>query len=233
MSSREPEVRTSPEATSAEGRESALVCLHGLAASSRWWDRVVGDLRAAGPVHLLDLPRAVPPAELTGWVAGRLEELEAPVDLAGHSLGALVALRVAASRPELVRRLILIAPPGFGPPSSVLGYGWPLLASLLRVRPRFMLRLTADALRAGPRNMLRGGRHIAGADAGAIARRVRTPTLVIWGKRDRLIPSAAGRLWLEAMPAARLRVIEDASHVPMFESPAELVAAISEFRDEC
>lgn len=210
----------------------ALVCLHGLAGSSRWWDGVVADLEAAGPVHLLDLPRAVPPNGLAAWVTERLEELDTPVDLVGHSLGALVALRLAAARPDLVRRLILIAPPGLAPRRSPLVYTVPLMASLVRVRPRFLIRLVTDAARAGPRNIVRGGVHVAAADVRSEAGQVLAPTLLIWGKHDRLIPSAAGPLWVAAMPVARLHIIEGASHVPMVESPAELVAAISAFRKE-
>jgi pimeloyl-ACP methyl ester carboxylesterase len=219
-------------ASSPVREDAALVCLHGLAASSRWWGAVSGGLEAGGPLHVLDLPRAVPPEELAPWVAQRLEELRPPVDLVGHSLGALVAVRVAASRPELVRRLILIAPPGIASRGSALAYGWPLVTSLLRARPRFLMRLAADAARAGPRNILRGGRYVAAADATAEAERVRAPTLLVWGADDRLVPSVAGDAWLRALPRARLHVIAGASHVPMVEAPAELVAAISTFRDE-
>lgn len=209
-----------------------LVCLHGLAASSRWWHGVVEALGAAGPVHLLDFPRAVRPELLPGWVAGHLEEREAPVDLVGHSLGALVALKLAALRPGLVRRLILIAPPGLAPSRPTIGYGWPLLSSLASAHPRFLIRLAADAARVGPGNILRGGRYVASADASVAAGRVRAPTLVILGEHDRLVPSAAGRAWLASIPTARLHVIEGAGHVPMIESPVELVTAIREFTDE-
>ena len=66
----------------------------------------------SGPVVLFDVPRSLKPPEVATWLAGRIEELGPPVDLAGHSLGALVSVRVAALRPELVRRLVLISPPG-------------------------------------------------------------------------------------------------------------------------
>lgn len=209
-----------------------LVCLHGLAASSRWWLRVLDDLEASGPVVLLDFPLTLPPGEFADWVAMRLERLDPPVDLVGHSLGALVAVRVAALRPELVRRLVLIAPPGIEPQRSPIGYVWSLLASLLRCRPRFLIRLTVDALRAGPRNIVRGWLYIAAADTTSGLTFVRAPTLLVWGARDRLVPSSAARLWQEAMPHAELHVIPGSSHVPMFEAPAELVAAITAFREK-
>lgn len=149
-------------------RAVALVCIHGLAGSSRWWSPVTGQLARTGPVYPFDLPRALRPPELSTWVVKEIEglDLPGPIDLVGHSLGALVALRVAAARPELVRRLILIAPPGITPPRSAFTFGWPLLASLSQARPRFLVRLATDASRAGPRNLLRGATHVAAADAG-------------------------------------------------------------------
>ena len=137
------------------------MCVHGLSASSRWWARVVAPMEGAGPVELLDVPRSLKPCEVAAWLAGRIEELGRPVDLAGHSLGALVSVRVAALRPDLVRRLVLISPPGVGPPRSPLAYAWPLARTMLGARPSFLVRLTYDGLRAGPRNLARGGLHVA------------------------------------------------------------------------
>ena len=212
----------------------ALVCIHGLAGSSAWWNPVTAKLEAAGPVYPLDLPRRLHPSDLAGWVVEQMNRFpdEGPVDLIGHSLGALVALRVAASQPELVRRLVLIAPPGITPRRSTVTFGWPLIASLTRVRPSFLARLATDASRAGPANILRGARHVAAADARMEAGKVVAPTLLVWGASDRLVPSTSAGQWLEVIADARLHVIPTASHVPMAEAPNELVAVISKFRDE-
>jgi pimeloyl-ACP methyl ester carboxylesterase len=58
------------------------------------------------------------------------------------------------------------------------------------------------------------------------------PTLLVWGEGDRLIPSTAADRWMEALADARLQVIANARHVPMFEAPEELIAVISHFRSE-
>ena len=212
----------------------ALVCIHGLAGSSAWWNPVAAKLEEAGPVYPLDLPRRLHPSDLAGWVVQQMNRfpVDGPVDLVGHSLGALVALRVAAARPELVRRLVLIAPPGITPRRSTVTFGWPLIASLTRVRPSFLARLAMDASRAGPANILRGARHVAAADARLEAGKVVAPTLLVWGASDLLVPSTSAGRWLEALADARLHVIPTASHVPMVEAPNELVTVISEFRDE-
>lgn len=49
-------------------------------------------------------------AQATAEAAALAEQLGGPVDVAGHSFGATVALRLALGRPDLVRRLILVEP---------------------------------------------------------------------------------------------------------------------------
>jgi pimeloyl-ACP methyl ester carboxylesterase len=209
-----------------------LVCVHGLSASSRWWARVVGPMEGSGRVVPLDVPRRLRPFEVVGWLAGRIEELGRPVDLAGHSLGALGSVRVAALRPELVRRLVLISPPGIRPRRSPLSYAWPLARTVLRTRPTFLARLTYDGLRAGPRNLARGGLHVASADVTAELAAVTAPTLLVWGALDRVVPVEEASAWLEQLRDAQLVVIPRARHVPMVESPDDLAEAIRAFREE-
>jgi pimeloyl-ACP methyl ester carboxylesterase len=223
-----------PQAAGSErGKEPPpLVCVHGLSGSSRWWTRVAALLDRNGPVVLCDVPRSLKPSEVATWLAERIEELGPPADLAGHSLGALVSVRVAALRPELVRRLVLISPPGVGPPRSPLAYAWPLARSMLGARPSFLVRLTYDGLRAGPRNLARGGLHVARADLTAELTAVTAPTLLVWGARDGVVRIEAASTWLERMPDARLIVIPGAGHVPMVESPVELAEAIGSFLEE-
>lgn len=221
-------------ARSGDGNEQQppLVCVHGLSGSSRWWTRVTALIDRHVPLVLSDVPRSLKPSEVETWLAGRIEELGPPVDLAGHSLGALVSVRVAALRPELVRRLVLISPPGVGPPRSPLTYAWPLARTMLGSRPSFLVRLTYDGLRAGPRNLARGGLHVARADVTAELARVTAPTLLVWGARDGVVPIEEASIWLERMPDARLVVIPGAGHVPMVDSPFELAEAIRPFLEK-
>ena len=221
-------------ARSGDGNEQQppLVCVHGLSGSSRWWTRVTALIDHHVPLVLSDVPRSLKPSEVETWLAGRIEELGPPVDLAGHSLGALVSVRVAALRPELVRRLVLISPPGVGPPRSPLTYAWPLARTMLGSRPSFLVRLTYDGLRAGPRNLARGGLHVARADVTAELAAVTAPTLLVWGARDGVVPIEEASIWLERMPDARLVVIQGAGHVPMVDSPFELAEAIRPFLEK-
>lgn len=101
-----------------------IVLLHGLGASSAFWRPVAAELNAAGARTLVpDLLgfaasiRLGTHFHLDDQAAGVIRLVErhgaGPVVLAAHSYGAAVAARVAKDRPDLVQRLVLIAPAAF------------------------------------------------------------------------------------------------------------------------
>lgn len=59
--------------------------------------------------------------------------------------------------------------------------------------------------------------------------RIRVPTLILWGRHDKLIPSAVGQAYEKAIPGARLVFIEDAGHAPLREAPDACARAIARF----
>ena len=58
---------------------------------------------------------------------------------------------------------------------------------------------------------------------------IAVPTIVIVGAEDPATVPAAGELIAEAIPGARLHVIENAAHLSNVEQPAQYLAAMSEF----
>jgi pimeloyl-ACP methyl ester carboxylesterase len=59
-----------------------------------------------------------------------------------------------------------------------------------------------DAARTGPPRLLAGALHATRADVRAEPRRIRAPTLLVWGDRDTLVPPPLAAAWREA--AARV-----------------------------
>jgi pimeloyl-ACP methyl ester carboxylesterase len=59
--------------------------------------------------------------------------------------------------------------------------------------------------------------------------RIRTPTLVLHGADDRLIPVEAGRRFAATIPEAELIIYPDSGHTPQMEIPARSVADLSAF----
>ncbi len=58
---------------------------------------------------------------------------------------------------------------------------------------------------------------------------VHTPTLVVWGAHDAIVPLDCGEQFAEAAPNATLRVIEDGGHLLDFERPDALAELIEDF----
>ncbi|HYN86927.1 MAG TPA: alpha/beta hydrolase [Ardenticatenaceae bacterium] len=69
------------------------------------------------------------------------------------------------------------------------------------------------------------------ADVYAYAQQINAPTLVLHGANDRVVPLAWGEALARAIPCARLRVIHDASHGPIFRNDAARGEAIQFIQD--
>ncbi|HXA30172.1 MAG TPA: alpha/beta fold hydrolase [Candidatus Angelobacter sp.] len=141
----------------AAGRGSPVVLVHGLGNSSLVWRRVIQGL---APHHLViapDLPgfghsspaRRRPLLRAYDEFLAELIERAAPGQRAavvGNSVGGAVALRLAATHPALVSRLVLVDPAG-------VGQGIPAWWSLVRFEPLVRL-VSAVPLSLTPRPVL-------------------------------------------------------------------------------
>ncbi len=55
------------------------------------------------------------------------------------------------------------------------------------------------------------------------------PTLIIWGRRDAIIPIGHGRLAQIAMPGSQLEIFDEAGHFPHHTDPARFAKVVQEF----
>jgi pimeloyl-ACP methyl ester carboxylesterase len=56
-----------------------------------------------------------------------------------------------------------------------------------------------------------------------------TPTLIIWGERDELLPLQDGYLFAAAIPGSRLIVYEDTGHLVLWEQPERVATDLADF----
>jgi pimeloyl-ACP methyl ester carboxylesterase len=60
-------------------------------------------------------------------------------------------------------------------------------------------------------------------------RTVPTPTLIVWGRQDAIVPVECSELFQQALPNATLKVIEHCGHSPALEKPQEFLQVVTEF----
>lgn len=224
-----------------EGNGEPIILIHGLSASSRWWVRNVPALAEYHRVYLLDLPgfgtmrhfrRNFVLDELSSGIVAWMEALGiAQAHLLGHSMGGYICLRIAARHPEHVKRLVLVSPAGIPHFRSVQGYLMPLLTAIRYCKPDFYPILISDALRAGPRTILRATQDLLTKDIRHSLHHVTAPTLLIWGENDTLVPPLFGDILQQEIKDARLLVLKRAGHVPMFDQPKQFNEAVLGFLD--
>ncbi len=221
------------------GSGEPVVLVHGLSGSARWWGPVVPALAEHYRVHVVDLPgfgaarlgrpRVVireAASSLAQWL--RADGLER-AHLVGHSMGGLICLRAAVEAPELVERLVLIAPAGLPTGRSVFGHVLPLARTLVQSSPAFLPLLVRDAIQAGPGTVWRAARELLVEDVQSDLGRVSSPTLLVWGERDTLVPPALAAVFRAEIERSRLLLLAGAGHVPMWDRPGELAGALSAF----
>jgi len=164
----------------------------------------------------------------------------------GTSLGGFVAQELALKRPDLVDRLVLVCtsyggrgPETMSPRALSDMIGLPSLSVERAVR-RGLETATTNAYRAGhPEEFERivrwriadspslstyygqmkaGARFDLSRDVGSIT----SPTLVIHGAEDSYVPAANAAALAEAIPGAKLRVLDNAGHLVFIERFADV-----------
>ncbi len=70
---------------------------------------------------------------------------------------------------------------------------------------------------------LASGRLLTAADT------LHVPTLIVWGRHDRLIPMSHGIALQRRIPGSQLYLVDDSGHCPQLERPAEFNAAVERF----
>ena len=83
--------------------------------------------------------------------------------------------------------------------------------------PELVERYRLLALRQGNRSAFVARAKAPRADMSADLALLRVPTLVLWGREDRLIPVGHASRFLEAIPGAELILYDGVGHVPMEE----------------
>jgi len=245
-----------------------VVLVHGLGGCAANWVNVAPLLAETRRVLVPELPGhglstplpAVPNlavfAERVGLVAEREQAL--PAAFVGHSLGAVVALRLALQRPDDVSALVLAAAAGISSTSRRVRYGLRILGI---IGPRRFVAPWADSVAGSPflryavfghwgaadplimspeavdgflegtrltSDSVSAARAVVSDDVRPELDELRCPTLVLWGARDTQLPLVDAFEFARRLDAP-LRVIAECGHLLIGERPDLCADAIDSF----
>jgi pimeloyl-ACP methyl ester carboxylesterase len=235
------------------GSGSPAVFLHG--AGGLVWDDFLERLAAHHTVYAPEHPGTTagdPDAishldHLWDLVLYYYEVLDAlrlrSVPIIGHSFGAMVAAELAASNPERVAKLVLISPIGLWRDDTPVA-NWMAVTpasdmpKLLLYEPEGPL---AQKMFGAPDPeaqiqmiwaMACTGKFVWPIpDKGLKKRihRIQAPTLVVWGKQDRLISPVYAQEFASRIPGAKVELIDQSGHLPAVEHPERVAALVEDF----
>jgi pimeloyl-ACP methyl ester carboxylesterase len=242
----------------------AVVLLHGFGASLHTWEAWARLLEPDFRVVRLDLPGfgltgPDPTGDYTDArtvrvLAGLLDALGLRrASVVGSSMGGRMAWFFAATEPERVDKLVLMAPDGFAGPNREYGKAPevpPVLRLLPYVLPSPLLRASLRPAYGDPsvlteevfaryRDMLlapgvrraivaRTGQN-ALVDPEPLLRRIRAPTLLVWGEKDAMVPFRNAEDYVKALPESAVVSFPELGHVPHEEAPARSLEPVKAF----
>jgi pimeloyl-ACP methyl ester carboxylesterase len=186
---------------------------------------------------------------LHGWDVVTSLRLEAPPILVGHSMGGMIAAEMACLAPQRVERLILIASAGLWldeHPIPDLFSMLPFeLAQVLFYDPKMgeavltggvdftNMKALQDFLVVNARRLGTAGKILFPIPNRRLQKRLyrmNAPTLLVWGRQDKLIPPAYAERFKALLPGeSRIAWIDQAGHMVPYEQTAAVAAAITEF----
>ncbi|KAL2816965.1 hypothetical protein BJX63DRAFT_441316 [Aspergillus granulosus] len=241
-----------------------IIFIHGLGGSSSYFAPLFDKLSATHALHLTDLEgHGLSPTSATSslTIASLASDIRSlytlasspskPATIIAHSMGCLVALRLALDNPDLVSNLILLGPP----PSPLPGLGSTgCFARAETVRREGMLSVVDAIIDAGLSTETKTNNPLAvaatrlsllGQDPEGYAKacmalarsaeealeveKVAAKTLILTGDQDAVSPPALCQKYAERIAGAEVVVLKGVAHWHLFEDVEGTVEAVHKF----
>ncbi|MGB1583165.1 MAG: alpha/beta fold hydrolase [Solirubrobacterales bacterium] len=180
------------------------------------------------------------------------------VTLVGNSMGGLIGALVAKSTPELLTKLVLVDAAGFSTANrhlrritryrrflnaffafgylirKVIAANKYLAAAFTKIVLWRPMNVSSELILVllsgiGKPGFVDAARSIAFTRIDRAPGEITTETMIIWGRNDSLIPKRDAFRYAKMLPDARLELIDDTGHIPMFETPEKFNALIEDF----
>lgn len=173
--------------------------------------------------------------------------------IAGNSFGGLVAWNFAARYPRRIDRLILVdsaafsingvtekpvaVPPAMRAylldprPAAVAWSAGTIFAHPQRLTPARLDQMRAMIARNGPALVAHLEQFTLPDPLPSLAR-IKAPTLILWGRADKVVPVAQAEQLAAAIPGSKLIIYDDVGHAPQEEAAAASLTDVREFLNQ-
>lgn len=230
-----------------------LLILPGWEGSKTSWKNFINLAQNDFEVYCLDLPcfgQELCPHEVWGvaeyaeFVRQKIKELHLnkPI-LLGHSFGGQIAAYLAATSPQLISRLILSGASAIRPEQNfkIFIFGWlaktgkiffslPLINNLSALAKKFLYRLADSPDYSSASGVQREiFKKIIRQDLTEELKKIKTPTLVIWGALDSYAPLTSGKKIAKLISNSHLEIIAGGKHGLHLQMPEKLYDIIKNF----
>jgi len=227
------------DAVAASGARPAIVLVHGIGTSHRYFSRLHHELESDGPVYSLDLPGfggALKPSfsptvrEMALLLARSLDELALrDVVLVGHSMGAQWVVELALLRPDLASHVVLIGPVSDSKHRSLLAQSRALAVDILGEPPLTNAVVFLDYLRCGPAYFLAQSTPMLSYPIDERVASLTQPLLVLRGGNDPIASEDWCRRLVARAPIGCLVTVPHNRHVVQFTAPRAVAGALRSF----
>ena len=224
-----------------------IYIIHGWTYDLDKWDVFVDELRDTKfePI-LLKVPGLTTKSDKVftindyeSWLDSELKSATGKIIVMAHSNGGRIALHYIARHPDTIEQLILVDSAGVEA-GKKLGLKRKIVAPLAKIARRFVVSpkyrlavykfLKATDYHNAPENMKQTMQNMLRADDGFNEKiaKIKTPTLLIWGRHDQLTPLRSGQDMAQLL-GAKLHIIDDARHAPFNTHPKDVLQIVEEF----
>lgn len=224
-----------------------LVFLHGWGVDSRLWFRIVPELINKNySMYFLDLPgfgqsqvpnKAYDVNDYKKIIYEFVKKIGLKkINLIGHSFGGRVTIKLASENPEFLEKIILVDTAGIVTASKIKKITELIAKTISPIfRPSFMQPLRKKFY------LLFGSEYLENEKLSEIFSKVvsenltrlltfiKKPTLIIWGKRDKVTPLYYGELMNKLIPKSKLIVLEKSGHFSFLDQSDEFVKVLTKF----
>ncbi len=237
-------IRKSKFETQTPKRKTQIYILHGWTYTTEKWNPFLDELKKKNiDFEFLKIPGLTAPIEkvwymsdYTAWLKDKI--ISEPVALLGHSNGGRIALAFTNAYPEKVSQLFLLDSAGLihndifskskrAVFKSAAKIGKAFLNSEKAKKILYRLAREEDYKNAPP-IMKKTMENLISLNIQPILKDIKTPTVIIWGKNDKVTPFSDSAIFKRELPHSKLFLIESARHSPMFTHVKEVVKIVSE-----